>query len=141
MTEFHFKPHAIPLLKWFRDSPDTGDPACVCSYCGEVITDEGEIPLRIFRETPKPGGEEIRLHIYCARIVIVELSPKVFEQTPPAKPIPRYKYDPEFAEGRGAFQEGYRRGSNPYSANGKQRACLAWWEGWDEAWEEDRAKS
>ncbi len=140
MTTFHFKPELVHMLKWFRDSPDTGNPACICSYCGEIITDEDEIPLRCFRQGNMPGGEELRLHMYCARQVVVELLPKVFEKTPPAKPTPRYKYDPEFAEGRYAFAEGHRRGSNPYSASGKQRACLAWWEGWDDAWEEANAK-
>jgi hypothetical protein len=44
-----------------------------------------------------------------------------------------------FSEGKAAYAEGERRGSNPYSASGTQKACLAWWAGWDEAWDEAHA--
>ncbi len=68
----HFRPEVIHQLKWFKDSPDTGDPACICSFCGKVI-EEGEIPLRVWQET---GNMEFRLHIDCARQVIQEFQPK-----------------------------------------------------------------
>ncbi len=133
MTTFHFKPDLIHLLTWFSDSPDTGDPACICSYCKEVIEDEGELPLRLWGEN---SNLELRLHMHCARIVVVELSVPVVMKKVPAKSESRYKYEPAFAEGQAAFTEGERRGSNPYSSSGPQRACYAWWDGWDAAWEE-----
>lgn len=50
-------------LKLFSDSPDAGDPDCLCSACGEVIPDnESEPgPIRLW-----PGGDkEYRLHGQC----------------------------------------------------------------------------
>jgi hypothetical protein len=77
MTTFHFKPENYHLLTWFEDSPDTGDPACICSFCSKVI-EEGLIPLRIFRSS---DDTELRLHVDCAGQVIVEfaVSPNVSE--------------------------------------------------------------
>lgn len=49
-------------LKWFDDSPFAGDPDCICSYCGEVIS-EGECPIRIWNG--KKPIKEIRLHWGC----------------------------------------------------------------------------
>jgi len=66
MTTFHFVPEALHLLTWFSDSPDTGDPACICSLCGKLI-EEGIIPLRIFDER---RDKELRLHMNCASQVI-----------------------------------------------------------------------
>jgi hypothetical protein len=84
---------------------------------------------------------ELRLHMFCARIVIVELSPKIIEETPPAKKESQYIHEPAYAKGIYDFADGVRRGSNPYSASGSQRACYAWWDGWDAAWEEANAKA
>lgn len=61
--------------------------------------------------------------------------------TPQPKRESRYKYHPAFSEGQAAHDEGERRGHNPYSAGGKQAACLAWWDGWDAAWEEAHSGS
>ena len=36
-------------LTWFEDSPDVGDPACICSHCERPI-DEPDIPLRLYKE-------------------------------------------------------------------------------------------
>ena len=116
---FHFKMEYVHLLKWFTDSPDTGDPACVCSYCAKVIP-EGEVPLRAWRE----DNTELRLHINCAKIVVEEFSP----------PELQYKDHPAFADGQDAFRDGWRRASNPYSAHGPERFRLAWEAGWDDAW-------
>jgi len=147
MTTFHFKPGKEQELTWFHDSPFVGEPECICSYCKEPITEEHEVPLRMWGDN---SGLELRLHTYCARIVIVELAPKVLEEKPPAKKESRYKYEPAYADGQAAFTEGERRGSNPYSASGhlrrhavqvSQRACLAWWDGWDAAWEEANPQS
>ena len=64
----HFKDEMVHLLTWFKDSPDRGDPACICSLCGEII-DEDEMPLRAFRES---DNAELRLHMDCAKQVIQE---------------------------------------------------------------------
>lgn len=72
MPTFHFQPAVFGDLTWFNDSPDTGDPACVCSLCGKVI-EEGEIPLRIFRPS---NNTELRLHMRaCAEKAIMEFRP------------------------------------------------------------------
>lgn len=47
------------LLKTFDESPDAGDPHCVCSYC-DCRIDEDETPYRCWSE-----GKEIRLHERC----------------------------------------------------------------------------
>lgn len=47
-------------VTWFTDSPDTGDPACVCSLCGEVIPFEA-VPIRFFH----PDNLEARFHLVC----------------------------------------------------------------------------
>lgn len=43
----------------FYDSPDAGDPACLCSRCGKVID---EAPIRAF---PENGEYEYRYHPAC----------------------------------------------------------------------------
>ena len=53
-----FKPGMQARLTTFPDSPDPGDPACLCSLCGEVI-EEDELPIRIF-DTKE--NTEYRLH-------------------------------------------------------------------------------
>ncbi len=63
--KLYFKPGTLQRIVWFGDSPDTGDPACVCSLCGLLIK-EDETPLRIFRD----GNFEARLHQECAHAVI-----------------------------------------------------------------------
>jgi hypothetical protein len=71
-----FKPGYQEQMTIFTDSPDTGEPECVCSYCGEVI-EEDEIPLRIFFPESKqyPHGAEYRLHWKCVRET-VEFKPE-----------------------------------------------------------------
>jgi hypothetical protein len=110
------------LLTWFKGSPDTGDPTCVCSFCTQRIA-EGELPLRIFRHTSDGRGEELRLHVSCAQQVIVELGPK------------QHADQPAFAEGQKAFENNVRRGANPYKT-GTDRT--AWWTGWDDGWDKAR---
>ena len=36
-------------IKWFRISPDAGDPRCICSVCGKQIGEE-ECPIRLFNQ-------------------------------------------------------------------------------------------
>ena len=70
--EEEYKPRNIGIaidkedLAWFEDSPDTGDEACICSYCGNVIS-EFEIPLRLFKEEEKT---EARLCENCMDLLI-----------------------------------------------------------------------
>jgi len=47
-------------LRWFTDSPDAGDPLCICSYCEEVITEEDAPAIRLFA-----NREEARFHTEC----------------------------------------------------------------------------
>lgn len=115
MTTLHFFPDKIHLLTWFKDSPNTGDPLCICSFCRKLIA-EGEMPLRIFRDS---DNTELRLHMECGQKVIVEMAP-----------MP-YRDHPAFADGRAAQLSGTRRGANPYPP-GTGRA--AWWAGWDDGW-------
>ena len=49
----------ISRLTWFSDSPDVGDPACICSLCLEIIYD---IPVRGFHEEM---DQELRFHFDC----------------------------------------------------------------------------
>ena len=53
-------------LSWFNESPDTGDPACVCSYC-DLPVPFGEPCLRIANVLT---GKEARLCEPCWQIVI-----------------------------------------------------------------------
>lgn len=49
----------------FHDSPDVGDPACLCSRCGKVIG-EDEMPIRLW---PDSGQYEYRFHPACVGAV------------------------------------------------------------------------
>lgn len=49
-------------LKWFTDSPFAGDPDCICSLCGKIIS-EDDVPIRMWNE--KKPIKEIRLHWNC----------------------------------------------------------------------------
>lgn len=69
-------PALIPLPgdTFFRDSPDSGDPACLCSRCGQPIA-EDEVAVRIWPKPPGPGEPledhqdgEYRYHQACAGI-------------------------------------------------------------------------
>ena len=71
MAIFHFVPETYHLLTWFVDSPNAGDPGCICSLCGKVIEDV-ETPLRLFRER---DNYELRLHKKCAEKAIVGFAP------------------------------------------------------------------
>jgi hypothetical protein len=82
-----------PAIRWFRDSPQAGDPDCLCSWCKERIEerdpeldefegdqDAGE-PIRMWR--PVGWGkvmEEARFHDRCfnecIKLGLVALQPK-----------------------------------------------------------------
>ena len=46
-------------LRWFDDSPEAGDPACICSHCDKIIADE--VPIRLWNA----HNQEARLHQRC----------------------------------------------------------------------------
>lgn len=62
MPIYHFIPETFHLLTWFEDSPNAGDPGCICSLCKKLI-EEVETPLRMIRER---DNHELRLHRHCA---------------------------------------------------------------------------
>jgi len=56
---------------WFHNSPDTGDPACLCSVCLLPICpdeddedDPDQVVLRLWRRTRR-GTLEARFHHAC----------------------------------------------------------------------------
>lgn len=52
-------------LAWFDDTPDAGDPECICSYCGFQIGAD-ELPLRIFSNKE---NKEARLCENCLDVI------------------------------------------------------------------------
>ncbi len=55
--------HEEPELKFWLDSPEAGDPRCLCSYCEEVIK---EAPLIRFFD--RGNNSEMRLHLECFQV-------------------------------------------------------------------------
>lgn len=49
-------------IHWFTDSPDCGDPACICSACGELIAEKDAPAIRVFNDQ----NQEARFHMRCA---------------------------------------------------------------------------
>ena len=60
-------------LAWFETSPDAGDPDCICSYCGFVITKD-EVPIRLSHDCHQEDcalkKREARLHQACFRLLV-----------------------------------------------------------------------
>lgn len=54
----------ITTLHWFLDSPDAGNPACLCSVCGEVIPVE-MFPIRMYWQRDMDEVLEARFHDAC----------------------------------------------------------------------------
>lgn len=50
-------------LRCFENSPDAGDPDCLCSLCGKAISEE-EVPIRMWPQG-KHIRKEYRLHWDC----------------------------------------------------------------------------
>lgn len=50
----------MPEIRWFDDSPDAGDPACICSWCGEQITEVQAPAIRV-----TTNNLEARFHGGC----------------------------------------------------------------------------
>ena len=51
----------LPTDRMFKDSPDAGDPLCICSRCLLPIG-EADLPIRAFAES---GRGEYRYHVKC----------------------------------------------------------------------------
>jgi len=52
----------VSEIRFFHDSPDAGDPACLCSWCGKAIA-EAEAPvMRVFNSA---DNTEARFHRAC----------------------------------------------------------------------------
>lgn len=63
------KPGILEQLQRFSNSPDAGDPGCLCSLCNQVIP-EDECPIRFW---PKKNEKwEIRLHFDCFNKILVK---------------------------------------------------------------------
>jgi hypothetical protein len=64
---FDFK---VPItsLSWSYESPDVGDPTCLCSWCGLVI--ERGVPIRLYRTISDDEVLEARLHDACCEPVL-----------------------------------------------------------------------
>jgi hypothetical protein len=58
----------ITALRWFTDSPDAGDPACLCSWCSAPIG-EAQVPIRLYRELTPTDVREARFHDACCQPV------------------------------------------------------------------------
>jgi hypothetical protein len=50
-------------IRWFSDSPDAGDPSCLCSWCGCVIAEKDAPAIRLF---DTDTNREARFHRACA---------------------------------------------------------------------------
>ena len=61
LSETDFIEIDLDGLTWFEDSPDAGDPHCLCSLCLDMIKAD-EVPTRLFATR---GKAEIRLHKRC----------------------------------------------------------------------------
>lgn len=52
----------MSTIIWFKDSPDAGDPSCICSWCGKQITEEQAPAVRMF---DSDANTEARFHHGC----------------------------------------------------------------------------
>ena len=52
-------------IQWFTDSPDAGDPRCVCSWCAMQIFGWQTPAIRICPVNGEHAGEEARFHRGC----------------------------------------------------------------------------
>ena len=57
-------------IQWFNDSPDAGDPACICSVCGKQIADDDAPAIRVF-DTVR--SKEARFHTRCFYAAAAEI--------------------------------------------------------------------
>ena len=55
-------------IGWYHNSPDSGDPDCICSLCRKVIP-EDECPIRLWNHNHDPTLEA-RLHEDCFKQIV-----------------------------------------------------------------------
>jgi len=70
----------MQTIQWFDDSPDPNTPECICSLCGQPITDP--VPIRMF--DVDGSNQEARFDSQCAELVV----------RPPRLPPYYTKYNP-----------------------------------------------
>jgi hypothetical protein len=73
---FSFHPYEGQTIRWFADSPDAGEPNCLCSLCGKLI-EEDDSPIRCV--VVYPEDREARFHFACYPLV----DPRHFEGREP----------------------------------------------------------
>lgn len=68
----------VPMtdLRWSTDSPDVGDPECLCSWCGTPIM--RGTPIRLYWERSPENVLEARFHDACCEPVF-ELKVQSFD--------------------------------------------------------------
>ncbi len=91
----------MATLTWFHNSPDTGDPTCLCSVCMLVITEEQGPAIRIYREE---DNAEARFHSACFSgaldLKTIQHNNFPISVFDPAKPTDSKNYrDTEFVKG------------------------------------------
>jgi hypothetical protein len=52
-------------FRWYKGSPDVGDPECICSLCQKPITEDDGPAIRIFDQ-----DNEARFHRICGSLLI-----------------------------------------------------------------------
>ena len=59
-------------VRRFHQSPDSGDPDCTCSLCGNAFVEE-EMPIRLFGGINAPEEEswEMRYHPGCFEQIFI----------------------------------------------------------------------
>ncbi len=67
----------VAAIGWFYDSPDAGDPACVCSFCGLLIKEEDAPAIRMWDPDERM---EARFHIECWQAVSSSVKPSVHKE-------------------------------------------------------------
>lgn len=73
-------PGPISALRWFRDLPEEGDPACLCSLCLEVIPEfTGETDCDENGEYPCRTGA-VRVWTKSKPVLEARFHDKCFEQ-------------------------------------------------------------
>ena len=62
------KDEYMQRIKWYQDSPDAGDPSCLCSFCEKMISEE-ECPIRMWNNKTD-SSLEARFHEDCFKQII-----------------------------------------------------------------------
>jgi len=79
MPDFPYSPEVLDRLRWFTDSPDAGDPRCLCSLCLEPIPERESPIMRIWTID---GSKEARLHQSCTAELLPGWVPQYNDEDP-----------------------------------------------------------